>query len=75
MYSRRKRYILRTVLIYFFNIDFQRSKGGSIFLKKIETLDVSRLEYIQCQNVARVVLKVFITMIMITLLLQEVDKM
>ena len=34
MYSKRKRYILRTVLIYVFNIDFQRSKGRSIFSKK-----------------------------------------
>ena len=40
MYIERKRYILRAVLIYFFAIDFQRSKGGFIFSKKIKTLDM-----------------------------------
>ena len=33
MYIRRKRYILRTV-VFFFNIDFQRFKGGPTFSEK-----------------------------------------
>ena len=34
MYSKRKRYLLRTVLIILLNIDFPRSKGGSKFAEK-----------------------------------------
>ena len=47
MDSKRKRYILRAVLIYLFNIDFERSKGGSIFSEKIRASDMFRPEYIQ----------------------------
>ena len=35
MYMKRQNYILRTVLIVFFNFDFQRSKGGFMFCEKI----------------------------------------
>ena len=58
-------YILLTVFIYIFIIDFQRSKGGSSFSEK-KSSDMFRPEYIQWQNVARVEIK---------LLLQGVDKM
>ena len=34
MYRKRQNYILRTVVIVFFNIDFQRSKGGFMFCEK-----------------------------------------
>ena len=74
IYSKRKRYILRTVLI-FFNIDFQRSKGGSTFFsKKIKTSYMFRPEYLQWQKVARVVLTLVISIRMITLLIQGLDK-
>ena len=38
MYRKRQNYILRTVLIVFFIIDFQRSKGGFMFCEKNETI-------------------------------------
>ena len=37
-----KRYILQTVL-FFFNIDFQRSKGGSTFFEKKSKPQISSL--------------------------------
>ena len=45
MYRNRQNYILRTVLIVFFNIDIQRSKGGFIFCEKIETLIICHLVF------------------------------
>ena len=48
MYIKRERYIQRAMLIYFFNIDFQRSKGGSIFSEnKIKTSNMFRPESIE----------------------------
>ena len=34
MYRKRQNYILRTVVIVFFNIDFQRPKGGFMSCEK-----------------------------------------
>ena len=38
MYRKRQNYILRIVLSFFLNIDFQRSKGWITFCEKIITL-------------------------------------
>ena len=73
MYSKRKRIHTKNCVFYIY---FQCSKGESTFLKKkIKTSDMLRPEYIQWQNVASVEFKLFITLIMITLFLQGVDKM
>ena len=75
MYSKRKRYLLRTVLIYFSNIDFQRSKGGSIFSKKNRNFKCVSSWVYSMSKYDKSSIKGVLTMIMITLLLQGVDKM
>ena len=47
MYSKQKRVHTTNCFYLFFNIDFQRSKGGSTFSKKQKTPDMFRPEYIQ----------------------------
>ena len=65
MYRKRKRYILLTVLV---NIDFQRSKSGFTRNKKSNLHIRFILNIFQEQNVARVVLKSFITITMTIML-------
>ena len=64
MYRKRKRYILLTVLSLFFTLDFQRSKSGFTLDEQIYTSHMFHPEYNPRANVARVVLKLFITITM-----------
>ena len=66
MYRKQKRYILKTV--FFFNIDFQRSKSVFTLDEIIYTSHMLYPDYIPRTNVARVVLKLFTT-ITVTIML------
>ena len=66
IYSKRKRYILRTV--FFLILTFSALRVGLRFFEKIQTSDMFRPEYIQWQKMARVVLTLVISIRMITLL-------
>ena len=71
MYRKRKSYILLTVL----NIDFQRSESGFTLNEKKSKLHMFHPEYIPRTNVARVVLKLFITIAMRIMVWQGIETM
>ena len=75
MYRKRKRYILLTVLSFFLNIAFQRSKSVFTLDEIIYTSHMFHPEYIPRTKVARVVLKLFITITVTIMLWQLVEEM
>ena len=70
MYRKRKRYILLAVLSFFLILTFSALRGGLRITKKSKLHIRFILNIFQEQNVARVVLKLFITITM-TIMLEK----